>query len=251
MRIKFFLFVLACLVLIVVNAPASLVDLALARLSQDSVRLGGSEGTLWHGRGILVVRVTGGLNVQPRLPLAWHFKPVGLLGGELVWATEPGSGVRGELALAPGGVRLRDFALQAPAGVIASILPVTAAHLGWGGDIDLLAPDWRCSPALACEGNLRLQWRGGTTALLPGVALGDYEIRARGNGARVDVEVLTLAGDIRVSGTGSIGPALPPNFRGSIASPPEVLKLLPNIAGGAVIAQATPGSFVVRYPVER
>ena len=249
MFVKLALLSLACFGLLLANAPASLLDLGLAAVSGNVARLSHSEGTLWHGRGIVVAYDTAGLHATPWLPLAWHVNLTGLLRGELSWSSDEGSAARGELSLGPGGFRLHDVALRAPAAVVFPMFPESLAHVGWGGDVALQTSDWRCSPAGNCEGVLLLQWRGASSALLPGQRLGDYEIRASGDGKVINFAVRTLAGEITLAGTGSVSGNQLPTFQGRISSPPEVLKLLPNIAAGVVLPDGAPGNFVVRYPV--
>ena len=244
------LFAALCLGLIVAKAPASLLDTGLAAVSANAVRLGGSEGTLWRGQGMLVVGDAASGNARPWLPLAWHFKPGGLLGGEMSWASAPESGLRGELSLGLNGFRLRDFAVEAPAAMVIPLLPGVLVQSGWGGDMAVRAADWRCSPNASCEGDFLVQWRGASSALLPGQRFGDYEVQGRGNGSAIHFDIHTLAGEIAITGSGSWSVSSLPSFQGRISSPPEVLKQLPNIAGGAVVADAQPGHFVVRFPVQ-
>lgn len=251
MRFKPVLFLLAVVVLIVAKAPASLLDLGLAAASGNTLRLAGSRGSLWHGRGMLVARSADGLKASPWLALAWRFRPSGLLRGELRWLGGEDSGLRGELAFGPAGWRLQGLTVQAPAAIVLPMFPGALAHAGWSGDLAIQAADWRCGWQGDCAGDLSLFWSGASTALLPGQRLGDYTIRCSGDGRQIRFAVRTLAGEIRVSGTGSLAGRQSADFSGRISSPPTVLKFLPNIAGGIITPDGPVGDFLVRYPVRR
>lgn len=248
MRFKLALFILVVLVLVVINAPASLLDFGLLTVSGNVLRLSDSQGSLWHGRGVLVARDANGRDALPLMPLAWRFKPLALLHGELLWASAPGSGLRGEWAFDRAGFRLRDIAAQAPAAIVFPIFSQTLTHVGWSGDLAMQASDWRCRMESSCEGVVLLQWRNASSALLPGQRLGDYEIRLNGDGKRLRIEVQTLKGEIRLSGKGTLAGQGLTSFDGRIDGAPAILNMLPNIAAGLLEPEGTAGGFIVHYP---
>lgn len=251
LRFKLVLFLLTLLVLLVAGAPASLLDFGLAAVSGNALRLSDCQGSLWHGQGILVAPVAGGRNAQPLMPLAWDFKPLGLLRGKLLWSSEPGSGLRGEWSFGPAGFYLKEIAVQVPAAIVFPVFPETIAHVGWGGDLAVQAPDWRCNWASSCEGTVLLQWRNASSALLPGQRLGNYEVRLNGDGKRLDFALRTLDGEISLSGKGSLSGQGQANFDGRIGAPPAILKMLPGIGAGILQPEAGGRGFIIHYSAGR
>lgn len=212
------------------------------------LRLDRSEGTVWLGRGTLAARAADGSYI-PHLPVSWRFSPGGLMRGQFVWQSGAASAFRGEVLVDTAGYALRDFAVKADAAWVFPLFPGTVAHAGWGGDLVIQGGDWRCSWNGRCRGASRVQWYGANSHLLAGRRLGDYEIGVAGEENRLAFEVLTLAGDFRVSGTGSLsGEKYLPAFNGRVSAPQVLLSMLPNVAAGIVVPDGQPGSLAVRYP---
>lgn len=246
---KTLLFALLCGILLIVLAPAALLDAGLRRASGGALGVAQAEGTLWRGRGLLQMQNgTAG----PLLPLVWRFEPAGLLGGELRWQGQAESALRGSFGFAADGVMLHDARLEAPAGLLLSAMPGTLAHAGWQGDLKLQAADWRCSTAGECQGNLRLQWFSAGTGLLPGQRFGDYELQVAGQGKQLDFTLATLAGEVHLEGRGGVGTnGGNLHFDGRVTAPPKILGMLPGIGDGVLRDDGRPGSLAIRYPQVR
>lgn len=236
------------LVLIVVRAPAGLVDGLLAHFSDGGLRLQQAEGSLWHGRGMLASRDASGRSLSPWLPLSWDFDTAALGRAALGWQFNSNGSPLGSVHLSPSGVALNAFKLHAPAGAALASIPHPAAQAGWQGDLTLEAPDWRCPPDGRCDGEARLLWRGVGSALFPDRKFGDYELKIHAAAGHLRFQIATLNGPIQLSGSGEAPFGQTPRFDGTISGEPAFLARLPAIAGGAAQPTGQPGRFALHWP---
>jgi hypothetical protein len=197
--------ILALLAATIAFAPASLVDSRVNAMTDGQVRLAAAEGTLWRGRGTVVMG-----DGVPRIPLAWQLDPWSLARGEaLITLDAPADGVgppRGRITLAVGKATGARRACPVPAAAGAARVPLPGLQAGGVGEVN--AEDLLVTGTVA-RGKLRFQWRGarlatdgqstmdlGTVAATllarQGVLVGP--LTARGGTIRIDGET-TLAPD--------------------------------------------------------
>ena len=108
------LMAMAVAVGVVCLAPASLLDGRLARATGGTLRLASTQGTLWHGRGVVT-------EATARLPLEWNIDPWPLLRGTLHMRVRSDTGAespRGTLDLRTREITLQDADVTVPAAVI-------------------------------------------------------------------------------------------------------------------------------------
>lgn len=245
---KLLVFALLTLALLIAKAPASLIDLLAARLTQDGLRLQQAEGSLWRGRGVLASRDANGRSLKPWLPLSWDFDAAALARGAAAWSLASSGMPIGRIEAGLRGLDVSDFSLHAPADAALSPIPNPVARAGWQGDLTVEAPTWHCPPDGHCSGKARLLWRGARSTLFPGRQFGDYEIRLDAHDGLVRYTLQTLAGDVVANGSGEAAPGRMPRFDGTLSGEPEFLNRLPAIAGGAARPTSQPGHFEIRWP---
>lgn len=245
-KLLFFLAV-AC-ALLVVRAPAGLVDGLLAHFSDGALRLQQPEGSLWHGRGILASRDAGGRSLTPWLPLTWSVDGAALTRFALGWRFASNGSPVGSVEAALGGLTVSQLTLRAPAGTALASLPHPLARAGWEGDLSIDAPRWHCPPSGRCDGEARLLWRGARSPLFPGRQFGDYAVRVTAHEGNLQFAVTTLTGAIQVNAAGEAPFGAPPRVDGTISGDPEFLSRLPAIAGGAARASGPPGHYEIHWP---
>jgi hypothetical protein len=202
--------ILALLAAAIAFAPASLVDSRVNAMTDGQVRLAATEGTLWRGRGTVVM----GEGV-PRIPLAWQLDPWSLVRGEaLITLDAPADGVgppRGRVTLAVGRANVERLEFAVPAAAISARLPVPGLQAG--GVVEVRAEDLVFTGAVA-RGTLRLEWRGArlaaegqspidlgtvTAALAAreGALVGP--VTGRGGTIRIDGETTLAPGGVRLA----------------------------------------------------
>lgn len=242
MRLRLPIFLLLSFGLLVAKAPATLLDRALCQVSDNAIRLIQAEGSLWEGRGILVLRD------DLHAPIAWHWLPTGLPDGELRWKAGSGRDLQGELALRPGGFTARNILFDAPAGVVLPLIPGTLTHAGWDGRLHLQVAAWSCDWNTSCQGRAHLQWHEARSELLPGLRFGSHALEFQASGPSISFVIRSLAGDVALNGTGRIDTdGENASFSGRLSAPAPVLRLLPSIAAGIAHPDGKEGSLRIAY----
>jgi hypothetical protein len=202
--------ILALIAAAIAFAPASLVDSRVNAMTDGQVRLAATEGTIWHGRGTVVM----GDGVPP-IPLAWRLDPWSLARGEaLITLNAPQDGVgppRGHITLSAGRAHVERLEFAVPAAVIAARFPVPGVQAG--GVVDVTAEDLVVAGAVS-RGRLRLDWRGARLAVAgqPTLDLGTVTaalstregalagpLTARGGTIRIDGQTTLAPGGVRLA----------------------------------------------------
>jgi general secretion pathway protein N len=206
---------LAALAVLATQAPASLVDVALERATQGRVRLAEASGTVWSGRGRVVLadladagagRAAGVPASVPGVVLpgrfGWTLSPWPLLVGVLDARIEHDSmrrpvlltGRAGELRATPGSLQLPPVALDRLGSPWNTIRPTGALTLSWE-NVTLRSGRF--------EGNATIELQQAASALTPVRPLGAYRIDVVGSGARAQVTMNTVSGPLRLQGSGT------------------------------------------------
>lgn len=192
---------LAYLGALVAMLPASWISRALERASQDKLIVRAPAGTLWSGRARVYARERSGPPLdlgELRWKTAWN----GLLAAKLasdVAFGDAGRPVHVELSLAGLSVQGLDLAL--PGRVLASFVPGLETF-GPGGELLVRSESLRVDDD-SILGVAEVEWRQVRLSRAPGLDLGSHVARLRGAGSRVDIELATLEGPLRLSGSGT------------------------------------------------
>jgi len=204
---------LAVVAVVLTQAPASFADLALARATQGRVRLAEAAGTVWQGRGRIVladVVEAGGERVATAtvpgvvLPgtFGWRVSAWPLLVGVLDARVEHDSmrepvlltGRIGELRATPGSLSFPPVALDRLGSPWNTIRPTGALTLSWDS-VTLRSGRF--------DGRATIELQQAASALTPVRPLGAYRIEVIGSGAQAQVRMTTLSGPLRLEGSGS------------------------------------------------
>lgn len=206
------------LVTVLLTAPASVVDWALARATLGRFRLADASGSIWRGQGRLVfVDIATEAMREERAPA--ERGPAALAGvvlpGTVSWTVKPWPLLLGRLeALASHESMARPVSIAGTASRIdvsagAMQLPSIAfARLGspWNAvqPVSSFAANWQ--PLVVERGSLKgtlvLELRDVASALTPVRPLGAYRIDVQSSGDAARLRMSTLEGPLRLNGGG-------------------------------------------------
>jgi general secretion pathway protein N len=208
--------VAAVLAVLLSQAPASFADVALSQATQGRVRLADASGTLWRGRGRVlladvappsgndrpsgVLRAASGVVIPGSFSWRLAFWP--LLVGVLDARIEHDSmrqpvlltGRPGELRATPGTLTLPPVALDRLGSPWNTIRPTGALSVSW---------DNMTVRAGRFDGRTTVELSQVASALTPVRPLGAYRIEVVGSGAQAQVRMNTLSGPLRLAGSGT------------------------------------------------
>ena len=184
--------------------PAAWLSQTIERESGQRLELREPSGSAWAGSGRLYARASAGDPIDLG-SVRWTSLPAALLRGRLaadMTLNDAPKPIRVELG--PGSVAVRDFALEVPGKLVAALAP----------PLQVFGPEGRLtiqSDNLRIEGETVLglatvEWRDIRLARSSNLELGSHVARLRGAGSRVDIELGTLGGPLRVAGAGSWSP---------------------------------------------
>jgi general secretion pathway protein N len=191
-------------------APATVLDVALARASAGRFRLVEAQGTVWSGKGFVEVR-----DARSRRAVAkrvdWRVIPAPLLRGTLhVELTTVDSPAPITIAATPSRVEISNAALTLPAAVLALAMPKLAAF-ELTGDIGLQVARLTLT-ADEVVGTGHAQWHAAGSSLTKLSPIGSYALDFEPEGSGLRATLRTLDGPVALQGAGSwsarSGPAL-------------------------------------------
>jgi general secretion pathway protein N len=202
---------LAAAAIVLAQAPAAFADVALARATQGRVRLADASGTVWNGRGrIVLADVLDRGNAQAHalagvvLPgrFGWRLSPWPLLVGVLDARIEHDSmrepvlltGRAGELRATSGSLSLPPVALEQLGSPWNTIRPTGSLQVSWD-NVTLRSGRF--------DGRVSIELAQAASALTPVRPLGAYRIDVVGAGAQAQVNMSTLSGPLRLEGRGT------------------------------------------------
>lgn len=202
---------LGALLAATVFAPASWADLAVDRASLGRVRLADASGTIWHGRGRIVIAEqvrpegAGGAYVVEGFALPgtvdWKLSALPLMLG-IVDATvsvgpmaEPVSigGHPAEVRIGAGSLDLPSVELSRLGSPWNTIRPSAALSLRW---------EALTIRQGVLDGRASFELRDVASAMTPVRPLGTYRIDVTGTGREVSLGLQTLSGPLRLEGSG-------------------------------------------------
>lgn len=200
----------AAVATLIAFAPAALVDVALDRASLGRVRLANATGSVWNGRGTLVLAdvpeagassaVLSGLAFPGAL--SWRLRALPLVIGmvDASVAIEPMSepvrisGNPGEVRVAAGALTLPAVDLSRLGSPWNTIRPSAALGVRWealtirNGVLD---------------GRVGIELQDVSSAMTPVRPLGTYRIDVAGTGREVALTLSTISGALQLDGQGS------------------------------------------------
>ncbi|MBI3903322.1 MAG: type II secretion system protein N [Nitrosomonadales bacterium] len=194
------LFALAYLLALLATAPASLLDAALQRASQNHLALANAAGTIWNGSATLSLRQQNERLVALQA-LRWEISAASLLNGKmLVRLQVEGQSAVTEATLTPGQIELQHVQLQLPAHVLDEASPLLKPAQ-FRGQLHIQSEHLAFSPN-GVEGNAVVDWQQASSALSSIAPLGNYHLALNGTGKRIAIALATTSGILMLDGQG-------------------------------------------------
>jgi general secretion pathway protein N len=184
---------------LVASFPAPWVSHMVEMASQRKLVLRDPAGTAWQGSGRLYARQRSGALVDLGA-VRWTASPAtllaGKLGGELTLADKTM-----QVEASPSSVTVRRLDVQFPGALLAGFAPELAA-VGADGVVRVRSDSLRVESD-SLLGLAEIEWRGLRLARAQDLDLGSHVARLRGGGAKVDVELASLEGPLKLTGGGT------------------------------------------------
>jgi general secretion pathway protein N len=213
---------------LVATIPATWIAQRIARASHGVLELRAPIGTAWAGRGQLFARTHAGGLVDLGA-LRWDALPARLAAGRFaanLWLGGAPKPLTVEWSVA--GVTLRGLQVDFPAAVLTGFVPELDA-LDPQGRVAIRSDDLRLDDR-SVLGLGEIEWRGVRLAPANGLALGSHFAKLRGGGAKVDFELGSTEGPLRLSGAGTwsrdSGLAVTGIVTHEANAPPELVRFL-------------------------
>ncbi|HSD38383.1 MAG TPA: type II secretion system protein N [Rhodocyclaceae bacterium] len=241
------LFIILLVFSLLIQAPATVWDDGLQRISKAQLALLDVNGSLWNGQANFSVRDTSTGQRIPVTPVSWQWRPLDMLRGRIGWAFSIAGLPPFTLAASPTGVSANSVAVQLPVRQVLDQIPNAVARAGWHGDFSLDANQWRCNWSGVCEGHAELFWRGAASDLFPDRAFGDYRLVAEGVAGNTSLKLDTLSGEVRLNATGQISAQGAAQIQGSVEGDPTFVGRLPDVAGRWVQRTGEPGRILFNF----
>lgn len=186
---------------LIATLPAPWISAAVGRLSTQALLLRDPEGGGWTGSGRLYLRRRSGELLDLGM-LRWNASLSSTLAGKFVIDFSLGDANRTvHLELSPGSTALRGVSLDLPGEVLADIAPGLNA-LGPRGTLLLRSENLRIDSG-EILGAADVEWRPARLAAARGLELGSHIAKLRGGGSKIDIELGTIEGPLRLSGGGA------------------------------------------------
>lgn len=190
------------LLFLIIEMPASWFAWGLNHYSHNMVRLNPLSGSLWHGKGQLVVYY------PQTVPhdfgqTEWSINPFWLLTGRVQLTLQtnmPDRQIKTTLGITKGSLSIKDTDAAFPAGFVGQLYP-PAALVGPQGQVRLRTSDLVFGQQ-TLEGNATLEWQGAGSSLSNVRPLGDYRLEIVGAGETADLKLSTARGALELTGQG-------------------------------------------------
>lgn len=179
----------------VVLAPATLLDAALARATDQRVRLAAAEGTFWQGRGTLTTA-----NGHARTSIMWHFDCRAILLAAIAGNVSVAGSAPADVRATLDRVEIGPVDISVPAALVAAAAGPYDAY-GIAGTVAASSAGLTAARTGAA-GSAGIEWRRAGTAVLDVSPLGTYRatVSLHADGGRFDVQ--TREGPLVVNGAG-------------------------------------------------
>jgi len=209
---------------VITQAPASLLAAALRSWSGSHVELDDPTGTLWEGQAEVVL-ASGDANssFRTKLPgrISWRIKPWRLLVGTFDLTIGNSAVLDAPLELHVDrdiNAMIDANRLRLPAGLLVG-LGAPWNTIRPGGELQL---QWDTLHLHAGDlsGHLSLEWADASSALSPIVPFGHYRLQADGYFPGALLQLDTISGPMEMTGSGTIGDGRRLRFQGVVRAQP-------------------------------
>jgi general secretion pathway protein N len=196
-------FVIACLVTLIITAPASLLDSWLQSATDNRVALANTDGTIWNGSAIIALRKREGgfITLQPlHWDIAWSQLLSGGLKVQLHWEGTADATVT-DAVFSTGQVELHHLLLSIPVEALNEISPLLKPAR-FHGQFQVQGERLVFS-ARGMEGMATVDWQQAGSALSQVDPLGNYRITLNGQAGTINIGLATSSGVLLLEGQGS------------------------------------------------
>jgi general secretion pathway protein N len=191
------------LLFLIIEMPASWFAWGLNRYTQGTVRLDPTAGSLWGGKGRLVVYY------PPTTPhefgqTEWRINPLWLIAGRVQLTLQANHGdrqIRTTLGMARNSFLLKDTAAEVPAAFVAQLY-TPLSLISPQGKVRISTEGLTLSPGKV-DGAATLEWLNAGSGLSSVQPLGDYRLEITGAEKNASLKLATLRGDLEFTGQGS------------------------------------------------
>ena len=203
----------ACMLL--VTAPASLLDALIQRISHERLSLANCQGTIWHGSATPILH-TGKESTIALHTLHWQVSAQALLLGKLKvklgW-DDTESVAPMELTLSRNTIILNNLLLPLPAEVISELSPFLKPAQ-FSGSLTIVSRQLSYT-GNRLQGNATARWIQAGSAMSAVHPLGDYQIDIAAAQDKLRATLSTQKGALLLSGQGSWSPTQKFHFNGT------------------------------------
>jgi general secretion pathway protein N len=190
------------LLFLIIEMPASWFAWGLDYYTHNTVRLDPLSGSLWHGKGRLVIYY------PQTVPhdfgqTEWSINPFWLLTGRVqltLQTNTPDRQIKTTLGIAKESLSIKDTDAAFPATFVSQLYP-PATLIGPQGQIRLRTSDLVFGQK-NLEGNATLEWQGAGSSLSNVKPLGDYRLEIIGAGKTANLKLSTARGALELTGQG-------------------------------------------------
>lgn len=217
--------VLAFLTTLLVLAPATWLDLALRRGTDDALLLADAKGSVWRGSGVVQAILPSG-RVETLEPVRWTIDPWQLPTARLhisMVSERDGKPVL-DATLSPSGIGIAELRLEAPAELL-GVMSSTLRAAGTTGRLSLRASGVRVDDRES-SGKGNLYWSDAGSTLTKVHPLGSYMVDIRAAGRGLDFTLTTQNGALHLTGGGKWQPDAPLSFMAMAIPMPDKAKQL-------------------------
>lgn len=184
---------------LVITAPAALLDSRLAALSGGRLRMANASGTLWNGSGELLFAAAG-----IRRAVRWQLDALPLLRGEVRVAIANDATGAPSAILTYGRDRfeLRNLDFSLPVEDLFHVRAVATAPLRLGGTLRVHV-DHMLQLADAVDAQLAVQWDNASVPALRAdtrIELGTVRVELDGRGPQLTGPVRNSGGEVEIAG---------------------------------------------------
>jgi general secretion pathway protein N len=230
------------LCLLLITAPASLLDMTINRLSHERLSLANSQGTIWHGSATPTLH-TGKDSIIALHTLHWNIRPQALILGQLkvdISWDDLESRAPMQLTMTRQAVILTNVLLPLPAYVIGELSPYLKPAQ-FSGNLTLESPLLTYTDNHLL-GNATARWNQAGSFMSAVHPLGDYQIDIRATRDSLRAALNTQRGALLLDGQGSWSPAQGFHFNGTAraAAQAQLAELLHHLG-----PETTPGVYQI------
>ena len=198
-------FILGCalyLSFLVASIPAGWLAWGIIKFSKGAVGIEQPQGTLWRGRGKLIVFYP---RATPRQlgQTEWRIHPLWLLAARLqlrLQTTGTDTQLQGTFRIGPKTITAKDTTISVPA-QLAGAFYSPVIIFGPKGQIRL-STELLVLDDSGLHGDAEISWQGAGSRLSPVQPLGDYRLNIKGTGKTASLKLATTRGVLELKGQG-------------------------------------------------